>query len=202
MTTIATVLSLFFIIASISGTTAGGRGNTTAATPILPPAPAPSAGGGSIAKKLIKKDKGAGGGGGPKSFVVEGRVYCDPCRIKFPTKISTNIPNTKVILGCRKRENDAAETYTVEGTSDPKGMYSITASGDHEEEICDVRVKESPDKKCSEVMGAESTSRVSLTDKNGVRGKTRTANPIGFMTKEVDPRCKEILNEIGLGVGY
>ncbi|XP_024973822.1 anther-specific protein LAT52-like [Cynara cardunculus var. scolymus] len=179
MATCATVLTLFCIIISISGTIAG-RGNTTAASPTPAPAPAPSNGG--------------------ESFVVQGKVYCDPCRIQFPTKISYPVPNTKVILSCRERENDA-ETFTVEGTCDSNGMYSITASGDHEEEICDVRVTESPDKKCPEVMDDESSSRVSLTDKNGVRGKTRMANPIGFMVKEVDPRCKDILAEIGI-MGY
>ncbi|XP_076924232.1 anther-specific protein LAT52-like [Bidens hawaiensis] len=131
------------------------------------------------------------------SFIVQGKVYCDPCRIQFPTKISYPVPNTKVTLQCRKREN-GAETAKVEGKTDSSGMYRITATGDHEEEICDVRVTESPDKKCPEVMDDESVARVSLTDKDGVRGNTRKANPIGFMVKEIDPRCKEILAEIGI----
>ncbi|KAM0050667.1 putative pollen allergen Ole e 1 family [Helianthus debilis subsp. tardiflorus] len=133
----------------------------------------------------------------PESFVIKGKVYCDPCRIQFPTKISYPVPNTKVVLRCRQRES-GTETTKVEGKSDANGMYSITATGDHEEEICDVRITESPDSKCPEVMDDESIARVSLTDKNGVRGKTRVVNPIGFMVKEIDPRCKEILAEIGI----
>ncbi|KAL7599114.1 anther-specific protein LAT52 [Lactuca sativa] len=140
---------------------------------------------------------GSAGSSSGEAFVVQGKVYCDPCRIQFPTKISYPIPNAKVVLVCRAREQ-SGESYNVEGTSDANGMYSITATGDHEEEICDVHVTESPDSKCPEVMDDERSARVSLTDKNGVRGNSRAANPIGFMVKEVDPRCKEILAEIGI----
>ncbi|XP_071686254.1 pollen allergen Sal k 5.0101-like [Rutidosis leptorrhynchoides] len=132
-----------------------------------------------------------------ESFNIQGKVYCDPCRIQFPIKISYPVPSTKVILRCRNRES-GVETVKMEGMSDANGMYSLTAKGDHEEEICEVRVTESPDAKCPEIMDDESSARVSLTDKNGVRGKSRMANPIGFMVKDIDPRCKEILAEIGI----
>ncbi|KAJ9543317.1 hypothetical protein OSB04_023024 [Centaurea solstitialis] len=191
--TATTVVSLIYILLSISGATAAGHGSKSASSPNSAPAPSPShhgAGG----------RKGGGGGGGKgESFMVEGKVYCDPCRIQFPTKISYPVPNAKVTLSCREREN-SAETVVMEATSDSNGMYNITASGDHEEEICEVSVKESPDKKCPEVMDDDSNSRVSLTDKNGVRGKTRIANPIGFMAKDIDPRCKDILAELGIMV--
>ncbi|KAL4588103.1 hypothetical protein LXL04_000982 [Taraxacum kok-saghyz] len=139
----------------------------------------------------------AASAGKGESFVVEGKVYCDPCRIQFPTKLSYPLANAKVVLVCREREQ-TAESYKVEGTSDANGRYTITATGDHEEEICDVNVTESPDSKCPEIMDDERSARVSLTDKNGVRGNIREANPIGFMVKEVDPRCKEILADIGI----
>ncbi|KAK1428375.1 hypothetical protein QVD17_17208 [Tagetes erecta] len=181
MANYAAVLALFCTISSIVGpvtcrATTATSTNTTAPSPA--PGPAPSSPNG-------------------ESFVVQGKVYCDPCRIQFPTKLSYPVPNTKVVLRCRERES-GGETCKLEGTSDANGMYSITAVGDHEEEICDVRITESPDSKCPEVMDDESIARVSLTDKNGVRGKTRMANPIGFMVKEIDPRCKEILAEIGI----
>ncbi|KAJ9543318.1 hypothetical protein OSB04_023025 [Centaurea solstitialis] len=165
--TAAAIISLICILSSISAPFA---------------APAPSAN---------------GGGKDEESFVIVGQVYCDPCRIQFPLDISYPVPNAKVILECRERENSAV-TYTTVGMTDAKGMYNITAPGDHEEEICDVFVRESPDSKCPEVMDYESLSRVSLTDKNGVRGRTRNANPIGFMIKEIDPRCYEILKNMGL----
>ncbi|KAI3787796.1 hypothetical protein L2E82_00231 [Cichorium intybus] len=175
MANYAAVLALFTIILSIAGPVSCRAGNTTASSPAGTPASS-SAG---------------------EAFVVQGKVYCDPCRIQFPTKISYPIPFAKIVLACREREG-SAESYTVQGTSDQNGMYSVTATGDHEEEICDVHVTESPDSKCPEIMDDERSARVSLTDKNGVRGNTRMANPIGFMVKEVDPRCKEILAEIGI----
>ncbi|KAD3338305.1 hypothetical protein R6Q59_027021 [Mikania micrantha] len=181
MANYAAVLALFCTILSIVGPVtcrATAAISTNISSPSPSPAPSPSSPDG-------------------ESFVVQGKVYCDPCRIQFPTKISYPIPNTKVVLHCRERES-GTETSKIEGTSDANGMYSITATGDHEEEICDVRITESPDSKCPEVMDDESSARVSLTDKNGVRGKTRMANPIGFMVKDIDPRCKEILAEIGI----
>ncbi|GJZ17052.1 olee1-like protein [Tanacetum coccineum] len=176
MANCAAVLALFFTISSIIGPVTS-RADATA-SPKAAPAPSTPAPDG-------------------ESFLIQGKVYCDPCRIQFPTKISYPVPNTKVILECRERES-GKETKKIEGTTDSNGMYSITASGDHEEEICDVKVTKSPDQKCPEVMDDESSARVSLTDKNGVRGNTRQANPIGFMVKEIDPRCKEILEEIGI----
>nr|XP_043609274.1 major pollen allergen Lol p 11-like [Erigeron canadensis] len=174
------VLALFCTILSIVGPVTC-RGDST----ITSPAPAPS----SPTPSAPSTDG--------ESFTVEGKVYCDPCRIQFPINISYPVPNTKVALTCRQRES-GAETTKVEGTSDTNGMYKLTAKGDHEEEICEVRVTESPDSKCPEVMDDESSARVSLTDKNGVRGNTRLANPIGFMVKEIDPRCKAILAEFGI----
>lgn len=180
MANYAAVLALLFIISSIVGPVTCRGDSTTSYSAMSPSAPAPAP----------PTPDG-------ESFMVQGKVYCDPCRIQFPTKISYPVPNTKVILRCRERES-GVETAKMEGTSDANGMYSLTATGDHEEEICEVRVTESPDGKCPEVMDDESSARVSLTDKNGVRGNTRMANPIGFMVKDIDPRCKEILAEIGI----
>ncbi|KAI3682668.1 hypothetical protein L1987_82819 [Smallanthus sonchifolius] len=175
----AAVLALFCTISSILGPVTC-RATTATSTDSSAPSPAPSS----------PSSDG-------ESFIVQGKVYCDPCRIQFPTKLSYPVPNTKVVLRCRERES-GTETTKIEGKSDANGMYNIAATGDHEEEICDVRITESPDSKCPEVMDDESSARVSLTDKNGVRGKIRMANPIGFMVKEIDPRCKEILAEIGI----
>ncbi|XP_071719658.1 olee1-like protein [Rutidosis leptorrhynchoides] len=181
MANYAAVLALLFIISSIVGPVTCRGHSTMSSSPAMAPSaasPAPSTSNG-------------------ESFTIQGKVYCDPCRIQFPIKISYPVPNTKVILRCRNRES-GVETVKTEGMSDANGMYSLNASGDHEEEICDVRVTESPDPKCPEVMDDESSARVSLTDKNGVRGNTRMANPIGFMVKDIDPRCKAILDEMGI----
>ncbi|KAI3783013.1 hypothetical protein L2E82_13075 [Cichorium intybus] len=130
------------------------------------------------------------------TFIIQGKVYCDPCRIQFPTKISFALAGTKVILVCHKVNSDE-ETYRVEGMTDEKGNYKITAVGDHAEEICEITVTDSPDINCPELMDDENHVRVSLTNKHGVKGKGRFANPLGFMSEVADPRCKEALDELG-----
>ncbi|KVI12392.1 anther-specific protein LAT52-like [Cynara cardunculus var. scolymus] len=131
-----------------------------------------------------------------QGFIVQGKVYCDPCRIQFPTKISYPLPNTKVSLLCHKEETDE-ETYRLEGTSDDKGKYTLKAVGDHADEVCEISVSESPDPKCPELMDDENHVRVSLTNKQGAKGNARLANPLGFMVTDADPRCKEVLDELG-----
>ncbi|XP_071699326.1 anther-specific protein LAT52-like [Rutidosis leptorrhynchoides] len=129
------------------------------------------------------------------TFIIQGKVYCDPCRIQFPTKISFPLAGTKVTLVCHKETGE--ETYRVEGESDQKGKYTLEAVGDHADEICEITVNQSPDPNCPEIMDDENHVRVSLTNKHGAKGKGRYANPLGFMVKEADPRCKEALDELG-----
>lgn len=129
------------------------------------------------------------------TFIIQGKVYCDPCRIQFPTKISYPLPNTKITLVCHKVTGE--ETYRVEGSSDDKGKYALNAVGDHAEEVCEITVSDSPDPNCPELMDDENHVKVSLTNKHGAKGKGRYANPLGFMTTNADPRCKESLEELG-----
>lgn len=133
------------------------------------------------------------------TFIIQGKVYCDPCRIQIPTKISYPLPHTKVTLVCHKADSDE-ESYRVEGSSDEKGKYTLDAVGDHAEEICEIIVSESPDPNCPELMDDENNVRVSLTNKHGIKGKGRYANPLGFMVTSADPRCKEALDELGFTV--
>ncbi|KAI3801040.1 hypothetical protein L1987_29141 [Smallanthus sonchifolius] len=133
------------------------------------------------------------------TFIIQGKVYCDLCRIQIQTKISYPLANTKVTLVCHKAENDE-ESYRVEGSSDDKGKYILNVVGDHAEEICEIIVSESPDPNCPELMDDENNVRVSLTNKHGIKGKGRYANPLGFMVTNADPRCKEALDELGFTV--
>ncbi|MFS7930687.1 putative allergen Ole e 1 [Helianthus anomalus] len=129
-------------------------------------------------------------------FIIQGKVYCDPCRIQIPTKISYPLAGTKVSLVCHKADTDE-ESYRVDGESDAKGKYRLEAVGDHAEEICEIVVSESPDPNCPELMDDENHVKVSLTNKHGLKGKGRYANPLGFMASDADPRCKEALDELG-----
>ncbi|CAK9151694.1 unnamed protein product [Ilex paraguariensis] len=137
-------------------------------------------------------------------FHIEGKVYCDTCRVQFETRISDNIPGNshdnnsgaKVRLECKNREHGKI-TYSVEGVTDANGQYSLLVEGDHEEEICEVRVVESPREDCADPMEGLEHARVACTGNNGLLTPVRYANPLGFMKKESLSNCKEVLDELG-----
>ncbi|KAJ6886756.1 hypothetical protein NC651_027188 [Populus alba x Populus x berolinensis] len=127
---------------------------------------------------------------------VEGKVYCDTCRVEFQTKISDAIPGAKVKLVCNNRENGTL-TYTVEGTTDSSGTYRLPVAGDHEEDICEVRLVESSRADCNEPFKSVDSARILLTKNVGVVDNLRYANALGYMKKVAEPECAEVLKEMG-----
>ncbi|XP_038883605.1 olee1-like protein [Benincasa hispida] len=132
-------------------------------------------------------------------FFIEGKVYCDTCRIQFFTRISKFLEGAKVKLVCRDEANAANKTFTGEAVTDKTGEYRIEVDGDHEEEICEVSLMESADKECSEIPtdGYGHFARISITGNDGITDPVRQANPLGFMVKNALPQCKEVLRELG-----
>ncbi|XP_022734577.1 anther-specific protein LAT52-like [Durio zibethinus] len=131
------------------------------------------------------------------TFFVEGKVYCDTCRVEFETRLSEPIKGAIVKLECRNRTIDGSITYSHEAVTDESGKYSIQAKGDHEEEICEVRVTKSPRADCNEFMESWNKARVVLTKKDGILDPRRFANGLGFLKKEAVPGCAEVLKEMG-----
>ncbi|XVE63395.1 hypothetical protein DITRI_Ditri07aG0017000 [Diplodiscus trichospermus] len=131
------------------------------------------------------------------TFFVEGKVYCDTCRVEFETKLTEPMKGATVNLECRNRMGDGSLPYSREAVTDKWGKYSIPVEGDHEEEICEVRVTKSSREDCSEFMGPWNKARIVLTKKNGVREPTRYANSLGFKKKEAVPGCAQVLKELG-----
>ncbi|XP_022150837.1 olee1-like protein [Momordica charantia] len=131
-------------------------------------------------------------------FFVEGKVYCDTCRIQFFTKVSKFLEGATVKLECKDREGGSV-TLSKEGVTDKTGKYSIEADGDHEEEVCEVALVKSTDPDCNEKSeeGYGHKARVSITGNVGIIDPVRHANPLGFMKKEKLPECKEVLRELG-----
>ncbi|XP_038883591.1 olee1-like protein [Benincasa hispida] len=132
-------------------------------------------------------------------FFIEGKVYCDTCRIQFFTRVSKFLEGAKVKLVCRDEANVANETFTGEAVTDKNGVYRIEVDGDHEEEICEVSLMESADKECGEIPtdGYGHFARVSISGNNGIINPVRRPNPLGFMKKDALPECKEVLRELG-----
>ncbi|CAN0921691.1 Olee1-like protein [Linum grandiflorum] len=128
---------------------------------------------------------------------VEGKVYCDPCRVEFPVKISTMMAGARVSLECLSRENNTV-TYKVEGETDKSGTYKLPVVADHEEDLCDVKLLKSPRDDCKEKFRFIDKARVLLTNNMGVVQPICYANPIGFMTATTDPRCEKLMQEMGI----
>ncbi|CAM8889524.1 unnamed protein product [Rhodiola kirilowii] len=130
------------------------------------------------------------------ALVVEGKVYCDTCRVGFETKLTEYLADAKVGLECRNRETGEL-TYAEEGVTDATGTYRIEVSGDHEEDICEVKTVKSPRKDCNEIA-AWDKAMVVITKHNGAITPVRFANSIGFTKKIAVDGCKEALTELGI----
>ncbi|MED6133736.1 hypothetical protein PIB30_030953 [Stylosanthes scabra] len=132
------------------------------------------------------------------SFVVEGKVYCDPCRVEFETRLSHPLSDIKVKLECKKIDDEKNITFTAETTTDKNGFYSLPVYGDHQEEICQVKTERSSHPKCKELMKNMEADRIILTKNDGVSSSRRFVNPLGFMTRNIDARCVNIAQELGM----
>jgi len=102
----------------------------------------------------------------------------------------------KVKLVCNNRDN-GTETYTVEGATDNSGTYRLPVAGDHEDDICEVRLVESSRPDCNEPFRSIDSARILLTKNVGVVDKTRYPNALGYMKKEAQPECADVLKEMG-----
>ncbi|CAK9311242.1 unnamed protein product [Citrullus colocynthis] len=131
-------------------------------------------------------------------FFVEGKVYCDTCRVQFFTKVSKFLEGATVKLVCKEIEGGSV-TFSKEAVTDKTGSYSIEADGDHEEELCEVSLVKSNDSDCDEISleKYEHMARVSITNNSGITNPVRLANPLAFMKKDKLPECKEVLRELG-----
>ncbi|XP_059663685.1 olee1-like protein [Cornus florida] len=131
-------------------------------------------------------------------FTVEGKVYCDPCRVQFVTKLSQFLEGVDVALLCTNPVTGNV-TYSVNGKTGKDGSYCLKAEGDHGDEVCEVKVATSPQPNtCGEAM--DETAPVFLTD---IESNTdiRYANYIGFMKKDPDAECTKALEELGIYPG-
>ncbi|XP_010549400.1 PREDICTED: pollen-specific protein-like At4g18596 [Tarenaya hassleriana] len=134
-------------------------------------------------------------------FHIKGSVYCDTCRVQFITRLSKFLEGAKVKLECKNRVNQTV-TLTKEAVTDKSGNYEMEVMGDHEEEVCEIVLGESPDAECSEINNEEFTrnaARISLTANDGiVSNETRSVNPLGFMRKTPLGDCPEAFKELGI----
>ncbi|KAL9287312.1 putative pollen allergen Ole e 1 family [Arabidopsis thaliana] len=107
----------------------------------------------------------------------------------------------KVKLECRSRTNGTV-TLTKEAVTDKTGSYRMEVTGDHEEEVCELVLVESPDSGCSDVSKEaylRNAAKISLTANDGiVSHETRIVNPLGFMVQTPSAECPAAFKELGI----
>ncbi|XP_042475838.1 olee1-like protein [Macadamia integrifolia] len=130
-------------------------------------------------------------------FKVVGSVYCDTCRALFVTRVSQPVPNAPIKLECRSRDNGTI-THSVESKCDELGDYRVTVEGEHQEDICEVVLLDSPVSNCAEKVRGRDRARIVLTHNNGVVSSTRYANPLGFLADKPLEVCADVLKELDL----
>ncbi|XP_061372637.1 olee1-like protein [Gastrolobium bilobum] len=133
-------------------------------------------------------------------FFIEGSVYCDTCRTQFLTRVSEFMSGATVRVECKDTENGTL-TFSKDAVTDRNGSYKVEVDGDHEEEVCEVKLIKSSREDCGEVDTAshlEQAAMISITSNNGIMSPIRTANPLGFLKKNRLPICSEVFQELGL----
>ncbi|OVA04045.1 Pollen Ole e 1 allergen/extensin [Macleaya cordata] len=128
-----------------------------------------------------------------EGFVAQGMVYCDVCRAGFVTRGTEFIPGAKVKLECKDRAGGKI-TFTANGVSDKQGIYEIPVYGDHEQDVCEVVLKESTRPDCKEIDPGRKGPVLDIRHKD-----TRLVNSLGFLQAEPVPDfCPAVMATMGL----
>ncbi|KAK8479107.1 hypothetical protein V6N13_054130 [Hibiscus sabdariffa] len=125
-------------------------------------------------------------------LMVQGSVYCDPCRAGFETPKSRSLSDAKVKIVCSNRKTGEV-VYEREGKTDKDGKYQIPVAEDHLDQICDAVLVKSSHPDCFTMTPGRERTRVILTNYNGIASTTRYANAMGFMTEAPEAGCTEMM---------
>ncbi|KAF5205328.1 Pollen allergen ole e 1 family [Thalictrum thalictroides] len=130
---------------------------------------------------------------------VRGLIYCDTCRVLFPTIVAKPATDAQVTLVCRDRENEKNVTVSITTSAiDEHGKYVFEVDGDHEDEICEVRLEKNNDPDCTQIIPGLDRARILISDNSGIASNVRYANPLGFIKSEALPECAQILRSYDL----
>lgn len=104
----------------------------------------------------------------------------------------------KVKLECRHFVHGRIE-HTVDGVTGKDGVYKLELKDNHENEICEVVLVESPIKDCAQTVPGRNCARVVLSDDTGISSNVRFANPLGFLKDVPLNVCSAIMQMYTLG---
>ncbi|KAK4255886.1 hypothetical protein QN277_008822 [Acacia crassicarpa] len=128
------------------------------------------------------------------TYNIQGRIYCDPCRLQQETRTSIPLKGVKVILQCKPIESGSV-TYTNTGITDQNGMYIIPMEGDHKSDHCEILTDQTTHPSCSETVATKGDRVTVLMNTDVSSFSTYFVRPLGFMSKELDPRCVQMVKE-------
>ncbi|KAJ8769703.1 hypothetical protein K2173_005306 [Erythroxylum novogranatense] len=128
-------------------------------------------------------------------FQIHGSVYCDTCRCGFETEKTTYIAGARVRIECKDRVTLQLK-YSVEGVTNSDGLYNILVEDDHEDQICQAVLVDSPQIDCNEADPGRSSSEIILTRYNGAISNVHFANSMGFFKDKALPGCKELVYKL------
>ncbi|XP_059282936.1 anther-specific protein LAT52-like [Lycium ferocissimum] len=130
-------------------------------------------------------------------FDVEGKVFCDTCRLGFVTSLSDTIEGATVSLTCRDIETNNV-TFTTEGKTDYIGKYTLTVEGDHENDICEVKLVNSPKEDCKQIVPELVNNRIVCSKNVGMHNAVRFVNPLFFQKDKPIQGCRELVDQMEL----
>ncbi|MCD7446181.1 hypothetical protein HAX54_045238 [Datura stramonium] len=124
-------------------------------------------------------------------LTIEGRVYCDPCRSAFQSKLSEPLAGARVQLQCHRLKTKKV-TFISAAMTNSIGYYRILLEGQHRNESCVVNLVSSPREDCNVHPGNDvnpSKAVISLSDRQFTDGEVYAPTPLRFLTNKPSPEC-------------
>ncbi|KAI3891528.1 hypothetical protein MKW92_019245 [Papaver armeniacum] len=119
-------------------------------------------------------------------------VYCDDFHVVNRSNVIHVVPDLRPKFLNRSKNAVNKEggniTYTAEDVvTDEDGMYLVVINGDHEDDVCEVLLKESP-RSIVTVVPTRNQGRVAITiDNGGIDSPIRFMNSLAFSRKYLSP---------------
>ncbi|KAH9718602.1 protein DOWNSTREAM OF FLC [Citrus sinensis] len=104
------------------------------------------------------------------------------------------LSGARVRIEC-KDKNNLNLKYFVDSETDSTGTYNIHVDGDHQDQICYVKLLTSPLADCKTADPGRASSQVILTRSNGVVLNLHFANALGFLKNRPLTFCPELLKK-------
>ncbi|XP_059625278.1 uncharacterized protein LOC132268451 [Cornus florida] len=118
-------------------------------------------------------------------------ILCDTCCTGFETDKTPYIAGARVRIECKDRKTDGLK-YSIEGVTSSTGIYNIEVSGEHGDEMCDVKVV-TPQPDCATPSSGCDYACVIITRYNSIVPDTRNVNSIAFQRDQPMAGCTELL---------